>query len=262
MTENEADWAEVLILTASPMIIPQPTTPPPLVHAQTQTWFMKAFRSTLRFDFLAVALLHETDTYGGWREEGVSQQLVWLFICLSRASRPGVIILLRACMKGGWWSWATMMWTWERSEDGWRKSPQGLRRRAPGSPLSFSARCRWHHRVRWQHFYLPRLHYTERNHGVLYLFRNTPSFHKPHLTAEHNLTNKAAPGQCGGDVAFIDKRVLERCGLRPRRDTIIMRLRVLSSFAAQPLIKATCLTVLPLLCLKLLLFVLFCCLFF
>lgn len=65
MTENEADWAEVLILTASPMIIPQPTTPPPLVRAQTQTWFMEAFRSALQFDFLAVALLHEADTYGG-----------------------------------------------------------------------------------------------------------------------------------------------------------------------------------------------------
>lgn len=61
---------------------------------------MEAFRSALQFDFLAVALLHETDTYGGVEVGGVSQQLVWLFICLSRASRPGVIILLRACVKG------------------------------------------------------------------------------------------------------------------------------------------------------------------
>lgn len=53
----------------------------------------------LQFDFLAVALLHETDTYGGGGG-GVSQQLVWLFICLSRASGPGVIILLRVCVKG------------------------------------------------------------------------------------------------------------------------------------------------------------------
>lgn len=155
---------------------------------------------------------------------------------------------------------------WERSEDGWRKSWDAEHRDRPELLGLHACGCRWHHRVRWQHFSLLRLHYTERrskdDHGVLYLFRKTPSICKPHLTAEHNLTNKGAPGQRRGDVAFIDKHVLECCGLRPRRDTIIMRLRVLSSFAAQALIKATCLTVLPLLCLKLLLFVLFCCLSF
>lgn len=71
MTENEADWAEVLILTASPMITPQPTTLPlACVCIQPPTWFMEAFRSALRFDFLAVALLHETDTYRGGGVEG------------------------------------------------------------------------------------------------------------------------------------------------------------------------------------------------
>lgn len=42
-----------------------------------------------------------TPTRDRYLRGGGSQQLAWLFICLSRASRPGVIILLRACMKGG-----------------------------------------------------------------------------------------------------------------------------------------------------------------
>lgn len=45
-----------------------------------------------------------TPTRGGYLRGGggggVSQQLVWLFICLSRAPRPGVIIRLRVCVKG------------------------------------------------------------------------------------------------------------------------------------------------------------------
>lgn len=164
MTENEADWAEVLILTASPMIIPQPTTPPPLVHAQTQTWFMKAFRSALRFDFLAVALLHQTDTYRGWKGGGFTAISLAFYLsfksfqawCDNSAAgvheRRMMILSDDDVNVGKVRGRVTEELPEAETPSTWDR-PELLGPHACGRG--------WHHRVRWQHLYLPRLHYTE-----------------------------------------------------------------------------------------------------
>lgn len=116
--------------------------------------------------------------------EGVSQQLVWLFICLSRASRPGVIILLRVCVKGD-----------DDPEQRWCERGKGQRMGDGRAPRSWGAEpgsswaswatrcgCRWHPLQRREEA------------GTITAFfvclkknkKTTLSIYKPHLTPEHN----------------------------------------------------------------------------
>lgn len=104
MTENEAASAEVLIWTASPMIIPQP--PPPLLLYKHDSWRLPAQRRRAHSWFRAVALLCEAVVSTG-EGEGDSRQLVQLFICLSRAYRRSLIISATGAhgRMGGYYLW-------------------------------------------------------------------------------------------------------------------------------------------------------------
>lgn len=81
--ENEAAPAEVLIWPASPMIIPNAAA---AAASAADSWRLSA----LRLDFL-LSCSRLRLIYSG----GDQQQLVWLFICLSRACKQSLMNLER-----------------------------------------------------------------------------------------------------------------------------------------------------------------------